>query len=167
MSLDQAVQNVQAYVTQMGNADLAVDEVMEFTQNYYAIVKERSTGLGAFEVLVNKANGGVLPELGPNMMWNTKYGHMADWGCGTGAGAAAVPSPSVTADQARQVAQQWLDQYQAGSATEEPDAFYGYYTVHTLRDGQVSGMLSVNAYTGQVWYHTWHGAFIGRKELEQ
>jgi len=22
-------------------------------------------------------------------------------------------------------------------------------------------MLSVNGYTGQVWYHIWHGKFIG------
>ncbi|MCS7235705.1 MAG: hypothetical protein RMM30_06995 [Armatimonadota bacterium] len=33
------------------------------------------------------------------------------------------------------------------------------------REGKVFGMLSVNAYTGQVWYHTWHGAFVGEKEL--
>jgi len=25
-------------------------------------------------------------------------------------------------------------------------------------------MLSVNGYTGAVWYHTWHGSFLGMKE---
>jgi hypothetical protein len=26
-------------------------------------------------------------------------------------------------------------------------------------------MLSVNGYTGQVWYHTWHGSFIQEKQV--
>ena len=67
---------------------------------------------------------------------------------------------TVTADQASSIAQQWLDQSQPGSTIETPDEFYGYYTVHILKDVKITGMLSVNGYTGQVWYHTWHGAFI-------
>ena len=31
---------------------------------------------------------------------------------------------------------------------------------------EIEGVLSVNGYTGEVWYHTWHGPFIGMKELE-
>jgi hypothetical protein len=42
---------------------------------------------------------------------------------------------------------------------------YGYFTFDVLRDGRPVGMLSVNAYTGQVWYHGWHGAFVREKEL--
>jgi len=26
------------------------------------------------------------------------------------------------------------------------------------------GMLSVNATTGAVWYHTWHGTFIAKED---
>jgi hypothetical protein len=76
----------------------------------------------------------------------------------------AATQPSVTADQAKQFAQQWLDQYQPASATETPDAFPGYYTLHITNDGQITGMLSVNAYTGQVWFHTWHGTFVSSTE---
>jgi hypothetical protein len=72
--------------------------------------------------------------------------------------------PTVSADQAQQIAQQWLDKSQSGSATEAADAFPHYYTLHVTKDGQVTGMLSVNAYTGAVWYHTWHGAFVGSTE---
>jgi hypothetical protein len=36
-------------------------------------------GTGAFELLVER-NGFFRPEPGPNMMWNTKCGHMAGWG---------------------------------------------------------------------------------------
>jgi hypothetical protein len=83
---------------------------------------------------------------------------------GTWGPTAPTTQPTVTADQAQQIAQQWLDQYQPASATEMPDAFYGYYTVHVRKADQITGMLSVNGYTGQVWFHTWHGNFIASSE---
>jgi hypothetical protein len=175
-SLDAAKQAFQTYLNRTGNQDLALDEVMQFQRNYYAIVKEKSSGSGAFELLADPRTGAVFPEMGPNMMWNTKYSPMATYGggmmggmggfapggmmSGTWGPTGPTTQPTVTADQAQQIAQQWLDQYQPRSSTETPDSFPGYYTLHITRDGQISGMLSVNAYTGQVWFHTWHGAFI-------
>ena len=172
-SLDDATTAFQAYIDRMGNPDLALDEVMQFQWNYYAMVKEQSTGRGAFELLADPRTGAVFPEMGPNMMWNTRYSPMSTFGGGMGGFApggmmsgtwgptSPSTNPTVTADQAQHLAQQWLDQYQPASSTELPDAFYGYYTLHTTKDGVVSGMLSVNAYTGQVWFHTWHGNFVG------
>jgi len=159
ISIDQAKQRVESYLGFIGDPNLQVDEVMEFESNFYAIVKEKDTGKGAMELLVNKVTGSVFPEFGPNMMWNTKYGHMGGM-MGGWWGRAPGDQPQVSAEQAKSIAQQWLDTYQPGSTTEEPDVFYGYYTLHTMKDGKITGMLSVNAYTGQVWYHSWHGAFI-------
>ena len=48
------------------------------------------------------------------------------------------------------------------SATAE--AFPGYFTFDVEADGKPVSMLSVNASTGPVWYHTWHGAFIEMSE---
>jgi len=157
LTLDRAQQAVQIALDKLGNRDLVVDEVMEFQQNFYAIIKEKSTGTGALEVLVDKQTGAVLPEYGPNMMWNTKYGMMR--------GQYDSRSMNVTGDQATQSAAQWLAQNEAGAITETPDTFYGYYTLHILKGGKVTGMLSVNGETGQVWYHNWHGDFIGMKDL--
>jgi len=42
-----------------------------------------------------------------------------------------------------------------------------YYTLHVLNDGQIEGMLSVNGYRGQVWYHSWHGQFVNMIELDE
>src|SRR5712691_9597442 len=164
-SMDAAKQAFQRYIDSTGNTDLALDEVMQFQRNYYAIVKERSTGLGAFELLADPRNGAVFPEMGPNMMWNTKYSPMTTYGggmmggmggfapggmmSGTWGPTAPATQPAVNAGQARQFAQQWLDQFQTGSATGTPDAFAGYYTVHITKDDAVTGMLSINAYTGQ------------------
>ena len=73
---------------------------------------------------------------------------------------------TVTPDQARQDAQAYLDQAMPGvKVGNDITPFYGYYTLHTYTGDKVSGMLSVNGYTGQVWYHTWHGAFVAMKEL--
>ena len=70
----------------------------------------------------------------------------------------------VSPEQATQVAEDYLNCISPGTETEEPDQFYGYYTLHTLQDEEVTGMLSVNGYTGQVWYHSWHGPFIAMEE---
>jgi hypothetical protein len=156
-SISDAQRAFQGYVDRTGNTDLTLDETLQFQQNFYAIVKEKSTGTGAFELLADKQTGVVFPEFGPNMMWNTKYGHMAGWAQQGG-------QQTVTADRAKDVAQQWLDANQSGSSAGTPDAFYGYHTFHFLKDGKIAGMLSVNAFTGQAWYHTWHGAFVATSE---
>jgi len=36
----------------------------------------------------------------------------------------------------------------------------GYYTFDFGRN-ETESMLSVNAYSGQIWVHTWHGSYIG------
>ncbi len=132
------------------------DEMMGFQNNFYAIVKERGTDTKAFEVLIDRNSGTVFPEYGPNMMWNTKYGMMR---------AHYDPKPmTLTPEQATQSAAQWLAQNQPGATTETPDRFYGYYTLHIIKGGTVTGMLSVNGATGQVWYHNWHGDSIQMKE---
>jgi hypothetical protein len=80
-----------------------------------------------------------------------------------------VAEMSVTAEKAIEKAQKFLDARLPGTkVAEEADTFYGYYTIHVLTDdGNIYGMLSVNGYTGQVWYHRWHGGFAGMKELEE
>ena len=50
--------------------------------------------------------------------------------------------------------------YLPGGKVIEGFAFPGYYTFDYGRKG-IEGMLSVNAYTGEVWVHDWHGLFLG------
>ena len=159
-SIDTAAARVRdALASAPGNGDLVVAEVMEFSNHFYVLVKEKSTGTGALELLVER-NGFVHLEYGPAMMWNAKYGHMGGWN-------PSVGTMTVTAQEALAVAQEWLEANLPGTTVDDAETFYGYYTVHVLTDGQVTGMLSVNGYTGQVWFHTWHGAFIGMQSLEE
>lgn len=169
ITFDQAVAAAQQYLKSYNNADLKLDEVMEFDSNFYALVTEKSTGIGAFELLVNRYTGAVHPEPGPNMMWNTKYGHMSGQGGMMGRMGGMMGGAwdqqtgplTVTVAQARSTAQQWLDANQPGARLADDEMqFYGYYTMDFLKDGKTAGMLSVNGYTGRVWYHTWHGKFV-------
>ena len=159
LTIGEATEAVEKYLESTGNPDLELKEVMEFSNNFYAEVEEESTGIHAFELLINKYTGRVTPEMGPNMMWNTKYGHMT-WGVTT-------QEATVTEEQALSNAQAYLDTVMPGTTVaEHADQFYGYYTIHTLEDGRISGMLSVNSNTGAVWYHNWHGEFVDMLEVE-
>jgi len=173
LSIDQAKAAVEKYLTGLNNPDLSLKEVMIFDNNAYARITEKSTGLGAFEVLVDPVTLAVYPEYGPNMMWNLRYSPMAGFGgmMGTGMMGGSQPPPqsngqmSVSADQALQAAQRYLDTYLPGAqASKDPDPFYGYYTIEILRDDKPVGMLSVNGYSQQVFLHTWHGNFIAMSE---
>jgi hypothetical protein len=72
-SLDGAKQAFQGYIDATGNRNFVLDDVMQFQWNYYAIVKDTTTGQGAFELLANPQTGAVFPEMGPNMMSNCRW----------------------------------------------------------------------------------------------
>ncbi len=168
LTIDAAAARVKEILAASGYADLIPEEVMEFSNHFYVLVEEKSTGMGAMEVIVER-NGVVHPEPGPNMMWNTKYGHMARMGGMMGYGRGMMGSPgqgvAITRERARQAAAQYLASAFPGAEPDEGTAFYGYFTFDVERGGKPIGMLSVNAYGGWVWYHTWHGTFIQEKHL--
>ena len=192
VDIDEAAAQVQQYLASAGYKNLVVSHVEEFSNNTYVVVKEKDTGKGAFELLVTSYGITQEPQ---SMMWNAKYGHMAGWGVsGTAAGfgcpmggfgrgyygpgalrsgstpgtqPGTQPAPAtLTLAEAQTAAQQYLDQAFPGAKLSEGTEFYGYYTFDFDREGQGAGMLSVNAYTGQVWYHSWHGQFIAEKDME-
>jgi hypothetical protein len=167
IGIDRAVTIAEGVAGSYSRGGLAVDEVMEFSNNYYASIREKSTGVGAFEILIDKSTGNVMEEP-PSMMWNTRYGMMPGGMMGGmmgGAGFGTGGPTTVSSQQAQDMAQAWLDANQPGTRAHTPDPFYGYYTVDFERAGSLVGMLSINGYSGQAWYHTWHGSFIQTKDL--
>jgi hypothetical protein len=161
LSLEDAEAAVEQYVASLGYNGLHVTEVMEFERNFYAIVAEEDTGMGAMELLVDKSSGSVGPEPGPNMMWNARYGMHGSGRMGMGRmWGLASGEMALSPQEAELAAQRWLDANLPGRTAGEADAFYGYYTLHFLRDGQIDGMLSVHGSSGDIWYHSWHGGFI-------
>lgn len=190
LTIAEAETAVTNYLATLNNDNLSLGEIMIFDNHAYAQIIDETSGAGAFEVLVDPVTQNVFPEPGPNMIWNTEYGMMSGGSFGMmgsmmngqfGPGMmgngqyggmmgsnmmgnfdyAPDAEINITADEAVDTAQEYLDAYLPGkTADEHADTFPGYYTLHVLEDDEVVGMLSVNAYTGQVFLHHWHGDFI-------
>jgi hypothetical protein len=158
LTIDEARSAAETFAASAGSG-LAVGEVMEFDLNFYAILVEETTGMGALEVLVDPYTGAVGLEPGPNMMWNDKYGPM---------GRGLRGEVELTMQDARDRAQKSLEaEFPGGRVHDEGMPFYGYFTFDfDGPDGDVAGMMSVDAYNGAVWLHTWHGDFIQEWEAE-
>jgi hypothetical protein len=169
ITIDEAAQQATKYLTAWGYNGLRVSEIMEFSNHFYVEVVEKDSSNKAVELLVNKYTGEVFYEPGPNMMWNQKYGPMTGsmmHGFVTGIEPTAGTMP-ISAEKARALAQKFLDAQNIGLKVEDgADTFYGYYTIHVLQNGRTYGMLGVNGYTGEVWYHNWHGTFVSMKEFD-
>jgi len=165
--IDGALGIAERYLASLNAPDVDIDEIMEFEQNFYVVFYEKSTGIGAFEMLIDKVTGRIFPEYGPNMMWNTKYGHGGMMGGGMMEPYDQPPLARMLISQgeAASIAQSYLDRVYPGTVAEDPHPFYGYYTLHVARSGEIFGMLSVNSYDGAVWYHNWHGAYIQSREM--
>jgi hypothetical protein len=128
-----------------GPSGLHTGEVMQFTSNFYVELKDAS-GAPAAEVLVDPETGAVVTEYGPGMMWSTNA------------------APAISAERASAIAGQWLQANAPRQTVDSTDLFPGHYTMDTVTAGNTVGMLSVNATTGAVWYHTWHGTFIAKED---
>lgn len=178
LTMNQATKLAEDYLKSLNFPDLAIGEIMEFEYNFYIVYYEKSTNIGAFEAIIDKGGNGiggmmrmmmgygnVRPEQGPNMMWNTKYGMHDEMGWMHGGNVVYVNNASITEEQARDYAQKYLDKYFSSTIAEDVHPFYGYYTIHIMKENAIFGMLSVNSATGEVWYHNWHGAYIQTREF--
>lgn len=160
LSNDTAAGIARLYLGRFEGPSLELAELTVFDNQFYAEAREVESGQYAFEFLIDRFSGQVAPEPGPNMVWNQIYGHMmVAWGA---PGTSADEAMPISSSDAIARAQAFLDSYAPGLRVEEhAAAFPGYYTIDTLRNGEIVGMLSVNGYTGAVWVHSWHGIYLG------
>ena len=161
ISFEKVKSAAEKYLNDTGLQYVKVKEIMEFSNNFYIETVEEDTGFGAIELLFDKTNGAIFPEHGPNMMWNQKYGMHSSF-----SGNQYENNMTIDEQKAKEIANSYLAKIsQDEFAGDEGQKFYGYYTIDTVnKDGGIVGMLSVNGFTGQVWYHNWHGTFIGMEE---
>lgn len=175
MGIEEIEREVNRYIEDF-DEDLEIADIFVYEDSdYYVSVEESDTGKGAMELLFNPYNGVVYPEHGPNMMWNDKYGmhgrgsimgrHMRNHpffneysGYYRNEKAEKLVDLETAVELANEYVKQYIDENLL--ATEEGHEFYGYYTLHIAKEGQTVGMLSINYYTGDVWFHDWHGKLI-------
>jgi hypothetical protein len=171
LTLEEASTVLEAYLADLNDSNLTYKDIMIFDNHTYAQIVEKDSGTGVLEVLIDPTSKAVYPEMGPNMMWNQKYGMMSGYGrygmmggmMGNSTGAVPPSEPTVTPEQAVTAAQTYLDTNFATAgltANKHANPMSGYYTLDVNRDDQPVGMLSVNGYTGAVWPHTWHGKLL-------
>jgi hypothetical protein len=104
--------------------------------------------------------GVIMPELGANMMWNTKYN--------VGSGQVVmknqnpVSSDMITKERAIEIARSYVLN---DARVEDATQFYGYYRIDYTVNAKIAGMLSVFSHTGWVSYYSWHGDFIQEAQL--
>lgn len=154
ISHERAVEIAEAYLRSLNNPDFTIGEFEEYSNNFYLSIVEKSSGIGAIELIIDRYSGVIHPEP-QSMMWNTKYGMMAR----------LSGEQRVTEAEAIKIAKEFLKATYPNTEVSEVVAYYGYYTLMTTSNGEHYGMLSVNGYSGAVWYHMWHGPFISEVEL--
>jgi hypothetical protein len=145
LTVETAKERVASALKDWGYADLVVDTVAAYDDGFYALVKEKTSGKPALEAFVDPMYGTVSAGRGPESSWNTKYGRSLMW-----------PQPSgktITAEQAKNLVQQWLDRSRDRTAYElKVVELPGYFSVQLQEGGKLSGLVAVNATTSQVWY---------------
>lgn len=146
---EESRQKMEDFARQYGS-NVEVDDFMAFSSNYYAILRATDSGQGIAEILVDRYSGLAYPEPGPNMMWNTR----------SGTGRTKAEGTDYDLAGAKKLAEDFLTGYLPGAHIIESHEMSGYYTFDFGRQ-DIEGMLSVNAYSGQIWVHTWHGPYLG------
>ena len=178
LTINDAATIAQNYVTQLGNSNLSVKEVDQYSTCFYAQVIEKNTGAGAFELTINNITGTAAAEQGAMMQWNTKYGisstgmmgyltsgtgsmmgtgGMVNWLRGT-----PTTTMAIAMGQANAAAQQYLSTNYPGTTVGQVSTFYGYYNMQVLKGTNFYGMMTVNGQTAQVLYCSWLGTFMQR-----
>ncbi len=146
---NEAIKNMESFARQYGS-NVEVEDFMVFSSNYYAVVKDTESDQDIAEIIVDRYSGSIYPEPGPNMMWNTR----------SGAGRTRTEGTEYNLAQAENLTKDFLGGYLPEAQIMESKEMPGYYTFDFGRH-DIEGMLSVNAYSGQVWVHTWHGPYLG------
>jgi uncharacterized membrane protein YkoI len=151
LSPEEARSLAQTYLTTRGYQGLEIDEIYEFATHFEVEVEEEDTGIHAFELIVDKNTGSIMPEMGPNMMWNTKYGHMPY----------TAGEMTITSDEALKIAKEYIDKNKLDLSVEgTPETYYGFYEVHATKDGKPVAQININGYNGAVWFEQWHGELL-------
>jgi hypothetical protein len=164
LSHEDAGEIARRYLASINVPGLEIDEFEEYSSNFYVSLVETGTGRGAIEIIIDRYSGSYQPEP-QSMMWNGKYGMMGGGMMSGGmTGGSQQAQMTVTQQQSMKIAQDFLNVAYPGTEADEIVTYYGYYTIMTELEGEHHGMLSVNGYSGDVWYHTWHGMFISEVE---
>ncbi|TDX35502.1 hypothetical protein C7954_1589 [Halanaerobium congolense] len=131
-----------------------VDMIAYSNSPYYLVVREENKKEAAFALMFDPVRRVVYPEYGPNMMWNRNYGmaFMMGWNDRTN-------RSQIDREQALENARDFASS-NGLRVKDNGYQFSGYYSFYVENNNQPVGLVSVNAYSGEVWAHNWNGNLI-------
>jgi hypothetical protein len=151
---NKALDIVDKYLRKTNNEDLFADRLYEYNTHFEVELRERDTRRGAFELLIDKFNGRVTPEEGPNLLWNTKYGLNGNY-------FGVQPPMTLSLDDAlRQVGEFIKRTSPELKVSGDVIEYYGYYEFHIVQDGKLAIEANVSGFGGQLWIENWHGSAL-------
>jgi len=155
-------QNVENFVKAI-NMNYEIDVILTFTNSdYYYSIKDSESGKGVLELQINPLTGVIYPEFGPNMMWNTNF-NISDMNSRNGMNNLTFRddfknNDIISLEESIILARKYFENLDMiYDVDQEGLEFSGYYTLYVKDNNKTIGLLSVNYYTGDIWYHAWHG----------
>ena len=138
---------IQAFISS-SNSSLQISELWEYGTAYIAELSDTS-GAKAFDLIADKFTGAVMPEMGLSMMMNASYGK----------GLYKMPnmgkSLSLTPEQAKDIAQDFVNKNGLAYNLESPETYPGYYKFHTKDSTGKFGLdIMISGYDGGIWMNT-------------
>lgn len=147
-----------------GNTSLEYGPAMMWNTRYGMMNGVARTGMmgGAMTNGSGMMNSTGGMSSGSGMM--SSGGMMGSAGGPTSTLSAGSVSGPVSAAQAIRIANRFLAESDPSLKIPDADTSPGYYSMEIERNGRIVGMLSVNASTGAIWNHWWHGRFVAISE---
>ncbi|HSB04367.1 MAG TPA: hypothetical protein VLK23_04175 [Thermodesulfobacteriota bacterium] len=143
---DDARAAIEAFIG-ASNSSLQISELWEYGTVYKAELSD-TNGAKAFDLIADKFTGVVMPEMGMSMMLNASYGK------GLYKTSTFARNLTITPDQAKDYAQNFVDNNRLGYILGTPETYPGYYKFHTTSGGAFGMDIMVNGYNGEIWMNT-------------
>ncbi|HWI40515.1 MAG TPA: hypothetical protein VNX25_03405 [Verrucomicrobiae bacterium] len=147
---DAAVAAVESFIAAAGST-LRMSELWEYRSVYKAELTDAG-GQRAFDLVVDKLTGSVLPEMGMSMMMNASWGKQLQATPKFAKKLVLTPADAVAAAENFLARNARIISY----ALAPPEVYPGYYRFHTTDTATGSpGMdIMVNGYSGGIWMNT-------------
>jgi hypothetical protein len=139
---------------------LTFDEVHIFP-DFYEVEFNDLNGYKGPELYLYRSSGDLGPEMGPNMMWDTKYG-MGDWNMGGWNMGGWSSGGSCGTEISESQARGYVTTTAAGVTLGDAERHHGYWEFELKRGSSVVNQVNVNNCTHAiVWESDWQPDMVG------
>ncbi len=156
---NKAMEIAETFLKKTLNEDLLVQRLFEYNTHFEVELLEKDTRRGAFELIIDKFNGRVTPEIGPNLLWNGKFGQGGNY-------FGLQPVMTIPVVSALQSVGDFIKRTSPELKVEgDVIEYYGYYEFHVTQDDKMVLEININGFSGQMWIENWHGSLLREAKI--